>query len=108
MGDDERGQAELVAQPKEQGQDLAADGGVQRRHRLVGHDHLGIQDQRTGDHDTLALATGELVRGAQVEALGRAKSGSGEGVRDPLGLVGDVAMDPQALRDGLVHSVPGG
>ncbi len=43
---------------------------VQRRHRLVGHDDLGIHAQRAGDADALALAARELV-GVAVQEFAR-------------------------------------
>ena len=35
---------------------------VERRHRLVGDQQLGLHGERAGDADALALAAGELVR----------------------------------------------
>ena len=35
---------------------------VQRAHRLVTHDQLGLHHQGTGDPDALALTTREFVR----------------------------------------------
>ena len=42
--------------------DLRLDRDVERRHRLVADDQIGIDGQRAGDADTLALPAGELVR----------------------------------------------
>ena len=52
----------LVAEPQQQLEDLAADGGVQVRHGLVRDDHLRIEHERAGDHHALALSARELVR----------------------------------------------
>ena len=43
-------------------QDLGLDRHVQGRHRLVGHDQPGLERQRPGQPDALALAAGEFVR----------------------------------------------
>ena len=52
----------IVPKPLQQTDDLGLDADVERRHRLVEHDQLGLQCQRAGDADALALAAGELVR----------------------------------------------
>ena len=54
------------------------------RHRLVGHDELGLEHQRAGDHHALALATGELVRVAEEEPLGRSQPGADSACRATL------------------------
>ena len=82
--DHEHRQAHLVAQPQQQRQDLAADRGVERGHRLVGDDHRRVQRERAGDDDALALAAGQLVRVAEEEPLRRPQSGPGQRVRDQL------------------------
>ena len=48
-------------------EDLGLDGDVEGRDRLVGHDQLGLEGQRPGQADPLALAAGELV-GVAVDA----------------------------------------
>ena len=78
------GQAQVVAQPQQQREDLAADRGVQRGHRLVGDEHVGLEHERAGDDDALPLAAGELVRVAQEEALGRAQPGLRQRLGDPV------------------------
>ena len=106
MGDDEQGEPEVVAQAQEQREDLAADGGVEAGHRLVGDDHVGLEDEGAGDDDALALAAGQLVRVAQEEPLGRPEPGARQRLGDPLLLAVGDAVDPQALGDGLVDAVP--
>ena len=75
MGDEQVGQPELVLKFLEQVDDLRLHRDVQRRHRLVGDDQFGLQGQRPGDADPLALPAGELVRepvvvlGLQPDAL---------------------------------------
>src|SRR5262249_37683108 len=65
VGDDEVGELAISLQPGQQVEYLGLDRDVERRHRLVGHDEVGAQDQRSGDADALALAAGELVRVAR-------------------------------------------
>ena len=64
--DDDVGQAELVLQVLEQVDDLGLDRHVEGGDRLVGDDELGLEGERAGDADALALAAGELVRVAVV------------------------------------------
>ena len=59
-------QPELVLKVFEQVHHLRLDRDVQRRHRLVGDDHLRAQHNCAGDTDSLALPAGELVRIAVV------------------------------------------
>ena len=62
VGDEHVGQAELVLQILEQVDDAGLDRHVERRHRLVEHEQLGLERERPGDADALALTAGELVR----------------------------------------------
>ena len=55
---------------REQVEDLRLDRDVERRHRLVADDQLGLGDQRPGDADALRLPARELVRIA-VDHLGQ-------------------------------------
>lgn len=72
VGDDQGGQAEVVAKAEDQGEDLAADRGVQGGDGFVGDQDLGVEGERTGDDDALALTAGEFVGIAMEEALRRA------------------------------------
>ena len=62
VADEDVGHAEALLQRAHQVDDLRLDGDVERRHRLVGHDQPGLDRQRTGDRQPLALAAGEFVR----------------------------------------------
>ena len=62
VGDEKIRQVALFLQGFQQVDDLRLNGDVQRGDRLVADDELGVQGQRTGNADTLALAAGELVR----------------------------------------------
>src|SRR5690554_2601136 len=55
-------QTELTLQVDQQVENLALNGNVQRRHRLVAYNQLRVQRNRAGDADTLTLATGKLER----------------------------------------------
>ena len=62
MGDEQHAGAALALQVLDQPQDLRLGGDVEGRRRLVGDQQRGLQHQRHGDHDPLALAAGELMR----------------------------------------------
>src|SRR5205085_4750532 len=62
------GQAQLVLKLVEQVDHLRLDRDVERGDRLVEQDQLGVDGERSGYSDPLALAAGELVREA-VEML---------------------------------------
>ena len=64
VGDEEIGQAELLLQVLQQVDHLGLDRHVERRHRLVADDQLGLDGERAGDADALALAAREFVREA--------------------------------------------
>ncbi|MNT93153.1 hypothetical protein D3C72_2345600 [compost metagenome] len=57
MRDEQHAQPEPFAQRIEQVQHLRAYRNVERRYRLVAYQQHGIEDQRSGDRDALALAT---------------------------------------------------
>ena len=65
--DEQVGQPELGLQVGEQAQDLRLHEHVEGGHRLVEHDDLGLQRERTRDRDALALAARQLVRVAADE-----------------------------------------
>ena len=62
VGDEDVREAELALQVLEQVEDLRLHGDVERGDRLVRHDELGIERERAGDADPLALPARELVR----------------------------------------------
>ena len=57
----------LLLQVLQEIDDLRLHGDVQGGDRLVGHDEVGVQDERTSDGDALTLAAAELVRVAAHE-----------------------------------------
>ncbi len=54
--------AEAPAQVREQFENLRLHGDIERRGGLVGDEQGGAVDDGHGDHDALALASGELMR----------------------------------------------
>ena len=64
VGDEQIGEAELLLQVLQQVDDLRLDRDVERRDRLVADQQLGLDGERAGDADALALAAGEFVREA--------------------------------------------
>ena len=57
-----KAQVELARERAEQVRDLGLRRGVERRQRLVEHDHRRPRGERLGDRDPLALPAGKLVR----------------------------------------------
>src|SRR5262249_26130911 len=62
VGDEEIGEAELLLEVHQEVDDLRLDRYVERRDRFVADDERGVEGERPGDADALALAAGELVR----------------------------------------------
>ncbi len=70
MGDEQRGQSELVGEFAQQSQDLGLDRDVQRGDGLVRDQHVGFERERPRDHGALALTPAERlwrtpIRGAR-------------------------------------------
>src|SRR5438270_238664 len=62
MGDEQQRDTEPRLDFVEQLQHLRLYRHVQRRDGLIRHQHVGVERQRAGDRDALALAAGELMR----------------------------------------------
>ena len=62
MGDEDIGQAESRLEVEQQIEDLGLDRDVERRDGLIADDQLGLERDRPGDADALALAAGEFMR----------------------------------------------
>ncbi len=84
VGDEQVCQPEPLAQVGQQVEDLALDRHVERRDRLVADDELGLDRERPGDADALALTARELVRIAA--DVRRVEADDPEQVRDPVAL----------------------
>src|SRR5260370_2852800 len=54
--------AHAALQIDQEVEDLGPNRDVERRDGFVAYDESGLECQRPGDHDSLALAAGELVR----------------------------------------------
>ncbi len=85
--DEQVGEAQFRLEVEHQVHDLRLDRDVQRRDRLVGDDQPGVQGERPGDADALALAAGELVREAPGR-LGRQADPGQQVLGPPPGLPG--------------------
>ncbi len=72
MGHQDEGGAEAALQPLELEAHLGPELGVQRRHRLVQQQHVGLVDERASERDALALAARER-RDAPLRELGDAQ-----------------------------------
>ena len=64
--DEQIGQAKVLLQIGQQVEHLRLNRDIQRGDRLVGHDQRGLEHQRAGNGDALALPTREHVRVALV------------------------------------------
>ncbi len=62
MGDEDQRQAHGLLQRLEQVDDLRLNRDIERRHRLIADDELGLQNQGPGNAYALALAARKLVR----------------------------------------------
>ena len=100
VGDEQHAGALAVLQLGDQLQDLGLGRDVERGGRLVGDQQHGIEHQRHGDHDALALAARELVRVGGVDALRFRQLHPGQD-GDDLGL----ALGGVELGVGLQHLV---
>jgi hypothetical protein len=101
VADEQHGQAEPLLQRAHEVDHLRLDRDVERRHRLVGDDQIGLQGQRPRDADALALAAGKFVRVA-VDGVGRQVDAGESGARrlDPAGAVA-LLLDRQTLGQDL-------
>ncbi|KPZ30016.1 hypothetical protein AN901_204522 [Pseudomonas syringae pv. theae] len=102
VADEQIGQAQLIAQVHEQVENLRLNRHVQRCHRLVTDQQFRLHRQRTGDANTLALTTAELMRVALAQL--RAEPGAlqlGADILIGAFAVGQ-AMQQRALADNPV------
>ena len=86
--------------------DLGLDRDVERGDRLVGHEQLGLEGERAGDPDALALTAGELV-GVPVVVLG-VETHDLEQLPHPVEhlLLRHHLVHPQRGADDRAHRVP--
>ncbi|MOA12453.1 hypothetical protein D3C78_1324480 [compost metagenome] len=62
MGDEDHGHAAFLLQVADEIEDLRLHRHIQRGGRFIGNQHVRIVGERHGDHHTLSLAAGKLVR----------------------------------------------
>ena len=62
VGNEQVGQAQIAPQVHQQVQDLRLNRDIKRRDRLVQDQQGGVEGQRAGDADALALAPGQFMR----------------------------------------------
>ena len=101
VGDEHIGQPELALERLQQVQDLRLDRHVERGHRLVADDEVGLQDERPRDADPLPLPAAELVRVAtRVVRLQPDHVHHPRDLRPPFARRAD-AVDAQTLADAV-------
>jgi hypothetical protein len=107
VGDEDVGQPELVLQLLHEVDDLRLHRHVQRGHRLVADQHLGVERDAAGDADALALAARELVR-VPVDVLGVEPHEVEEllDARAAPALGHDVLVDLERLADDVTDRHP--
>ena len=113
VADEHERDPELGPEPLQELKDLRLDRHVQRRHRLVEDDQLGVEREGPGDADALALAPGEGARTAV--GVGGIETDEPEQLVDPrrplgpgpdavdLERLGDDLPDPHARVQGAVR-----
>ena len=105
--DEEIGESELLLQLEQHLEDPRLHGDIQRRCRLVEHDHVGLQHERAGDRDPLALAAGQCA-GAPPRQLAAEPDGReciGDRGRPLLAVADSIAI--QRLAHDLLHAPRG-
>ena len=98
---EQHGDAEVVHEPLQRGQDLFGRTGIERRGRLVEHEHLRVAGEHRADRDALALPAGQRAQRAvpqvgeaeQVEGLLDAAAHDVGREADRLHAVGELVLD---------------
>src|SRR5438105_1721360 len=93
VGDEQIGKPELALQIAEQVDHLRLHRDVERRNRLVADDKPGVERQRAGNADALALSAREFVREA-IKRLGPQPDLAGQHL--------DPVVEGAALRDAVI------
>ena len=100
------GEPEIVLKLCDEIHDLCLNRDVERRDRLVEHDHLRVERECPRDTDSLSLSTRELV-GKAVSVLGTQADGPKELLHATTALGATVELvDPKRLGDDLAHRHP--
>src|SRR4029453_18058579 len=114
VGDEDRGEAELIVDGTERSAKLPPDLGVERSERLIEQEDAGIAGECAGESDALPLPAGELTGIALAEAgevdqieerigalLERAAAGS-RAARHHIEAEGDVLRDRHVPEQGIM------
>ena len=106
MRDEEVRESELGLQILQQIQDLRLDRDVERGHRLVAEHKVGLERERTGDADALALSAGKAVRVPVEEA--RVESDEAHQLLRHVGPIIGIAdlVDHERLAQDVEHRHP--
>src|SRR5438552_17057048 len=106
MSDEEVRELEAILELLEKVDDLRLDRDVERRDRFVADDELGLDRERAGDPDALALAARELVRIAVGEV--RIQTHDAKQLLDALGLLFPAreGMDLERFADDVAAGHP--
>ena len=108
MGDKNQRQAHFFLDLLKQVNHLRLNRHIQRTHRLVANNQLGLQNQRAGDADALALAAGKFVRVAVNLIRQQAHFGhNGFYPRLDVGFFERGVMGLQRLGDDVAHGHAG-
>ena len=98
VGDEQHRQPQPRLQCLEQREHLRLDRDVERRHRLVGHQHVGVERQRARNADPLPLPAGEFMRKASRALGSRPTSASSSSARaNACAGVTPCAIGPSAM-----------
>ena len=107
VGDEQKRHTEPFLDVLQKFDDLRLDGNVERGGRLVGDQQVGFVGERHGDHDALALPSGQLMRIAAEPALrvGNADLGEYLDRAGARGSAGKPAVQEQNLANLLIDGV---
>ncbi len=105
----QHGGAALARHVAQQAEYLAADRGIEARHRLIRQDHLGVEQQRPRDADALLLPARQRRRPATQVQLVEShpmQRGAGAGAQ-PGGVPAQIHAPRRRLRDRAAQHVGG-
>jgi len=108
VSDDEQGEIHLPLEIQEELQNLGPNGDVEHGHRFVSHHELRVENQRSGNHHPLSLASTQFMGESGVEFLRGFEAHAAHHLesRLPLLYLGSDAVELQRLRYGVSDSDP--
>ena len=104
VGDEQVRHPHVALKLLEQVENMGLRGEIERRDRLIQHDELGVDGDRAGDPDPLALAPAQLVR--KPAGVHCAQAHPLEELRHPLPPAVVEPVDPQRVCDGIADRHP--